>query len=316
MTPPNKPRVCIGLPVYNGQNYVAQAIESLRAQTFADFRLIISDNASTDRTEDICRSYGRRDPRIDYQRSAHNRGAAWNFNRVVELADAEYFAWATHDDLHAPRFLERCVAALDAAPGAVLCSPTSYLIDEHGEVLAPYRDSAVATAARPSARFREVLWHADGCHTLFGVIRLEVLRATRGLGAYPASDMILLAELALRGGLHEVGEPLLFWREHPQRATNVATSDSELAAWYAPANAGRPQFRHLTLFANYLRAIARAPISRAQKLRCTGVMAQWFAVRFPTIQDEVRGNIARPLRRALHPRMASSQPPGSPTRAA
>src|SRR5262245_32943693 len=99
MTRPSKPRLCIGVPVYNGERYLEPAIGSLLAQTFSDFRLIISDNASTDGTEEICRALARRDRRIEYHRSTRNRGPAWNFNRVVELADAEYFKWAAYDDL-------------------------------------------------------------------------------------------------------------------------------------------------------------------------------------------------------------------------
>ena len=132
MTRQSQPRLCIGLPVYNGQNYLAAAIESLLGQTFSDFRLIVSDNGSTDGTEDICRSFARRDHRLDYHQSPDNRGMAWNFNRVAALANSEYFKWAAYDDLHAPRFLERCIAVLDADPQVLLCYSTAKVIDEHG----------------------------------------------------------------------------------------------------------------------------------------------------------------------------------------
>src|ERR1700739_3978805 len=107
------PRVCIGLPVYNGENYLAAAIESILAQSFADFELIISDNSSTDSTGDISRSYARRDARIRYVLQPHNLGAIANYNVVFGMADCEYFKWAAHDDLLAPRFLEECVNGLD-----------------------------------------------------------------------------------------------------------------------------------------------------------------------------------------------------------
>src|SRR5262245_61001880 len=99
---PPTPRLCIGLPVYNGENYLAASIESILAQTFTDFRFIISDNASTDGTEAICRAFSRQDARIEYHRGAQNRGAAWNLNHVARLADSEYFMWAMHDDVCAP----------------------------------------------------------------------------------------------------------------------------------------------------------------------------------------------------------------------
>jgi glycosyltransferase involved in cell wall biosynthesis len=315
MTPFHTPRLCIGLPVYNGEPYLAQAIESLLAQTFTDFRLVIGDNGSTDHTEDICRSYARRDGRIRYHRSPENRGAAWNFNRLVALADSEYFMWAAHDDLRAPRFAERCIDALDLQPGAILSYPTSQIIDEHGTVVAAHREPADVRGAAPSARFRAMLWNWGLCHMLCGVIRLAVLRATQLHGAYPASDAVLLAELALRGEFCAVDEPLFLWRDHAQRATRACNSDAELAAWFAPANAGRMHFRHLTLFVNYLRTIGRVALPLDEKLRCWGIMARWFVLQFPTIQDEVRGNIARPVRRAVRRSAAPSQPSDSTPRA-
>ena len=97
------PRVSVGIPVFNGERFLAETIESILAQTFKDFEIVISDNASTDRTEEICRSYAARDPRIRYNRNDTNRGAAWNHNRVFELARGEYFKWQSHDDFCAPR---------------------------------------------------------------------------------------------------------------------------------------------------------------------------------------------------------------------
>ena len=284
-------RLCIGLPVYNGENYVAQAIESILAQTFADFRLIISDNASTDATEEICRSYSRRDRRIEYHRETQNRGAAWNFNRLVALADTEYFKWAAHDDLHAPEFAERCVAALDRTPRAIACYPAAYVIDEHGKIQSLYRGAVIA-AATPGGRFNVVARKPGLCHMAFGVIRLAALRATQLHGAYPGSDMVLLAELALRGEIVELDEPLFFWREHARRATRACGSDAELATWFAPDNAGRPPLVYWTLFANYLRTIARVPIPLAQKLLCAGVMARWFLGRARFLGAEAAHGIA------------------------
>ena len=109
----NKPRVSIGMPVFNGENYLAEALDSLLTQTFSDFELIISDNASTDKTEEICRAYAVRDQRIRYFRNQENLGASRNYNRVFELSSGEYFKWAAHDDLCAPEFLGRCVDVLD-----------------------------------------------------------------------------------------------------------------------------------------------------------------------------------------------------------
>ena len=113
------PRVSIGIPVYNGGRFIKEAIDSILAQTFEDFELILSDNASTDETEEICKEYATLDRRIRYYRNEENLGAAKNYNRVFELSNGEYFKWASHDDLCAPEYLERCIAALCPPPPGV-----------------------------------------------------------------------------------------------------------------------------------------------------------------------------------------------------
>ena len=106
------PRLSIGIPVYNGESFLAQALDSLLAQTFHDFEIVISDNASTDRTPEICHAYVQRDPRVRYVRNPLNLGSVPNFNRVFEPSTAPLFKWAAHDDLHHETYLERCVRLL------------------------------------------------------------------------------------------------------------------------------------------------------------------------------------------------------------
>ena len=133
------PRVSIGMPVYNGENFLAEALDSMLAQTFVDFELIISDNASTDRTKAICRDYAARDRRIRYHRVDDNQGATWNFNHTFELARGEYFKWAAHDDLCDPTFVARCVEVLDSDPTVICCHTQTRHIDIHGNILWDYR---------------------------------------------------------------------------------------------------------------------------------------------------------------------------------
>ena len=114
------PRVSIGMPVHNGQRFIRSAIESLLSQTCGDFELVISDNASTDATEAICREYQARDARVRYSRSERNLGGPANFRRVFHLCSGELHKWATADDYWEPTFVERCVEILDARPDVVL----------------------------------------------------------------------------------------------------------------------------------------------------------------------------------------------------
>ncbi len=130
-----RPRVSIGLPVYNGGQFVSKAIEAVLGQTFSDLELIISDNASTDSTEEICLAYASRDKRIRYYRNAANVGVNPNYRRVFSLATSEYFKWVTHDDLQTLDFLEKTVPILDRDPGVVVCYPRVVVIDENENVI-------------------------------------------------------------------------------------------------------------------------------------------------------------------------------------
>ena len=145
----NQPRLSIGLPVYNGEKFLKEAIDSLLAQTFEDFELIISDNASTDKTEEICRAYAEKDQRIRYYRNDKNIGCARNFDRVFKLSSGEYFKWAAYDDLHAPDFIEKCVEVLDQDPTIILCHSQTYFIDEEGSFLQNYDIKLKAYALKP-----------------------------------------------------------------------------------------------------------------------------------------------------------------------
>src|SRR5262245_12741967 len=140
MTCQKQPRVTIGMPVYNGQAYLAHAIESVLGQSFSDLELIISDNGSTDETRAIAEEYAARDDRVRYLRSDTNRGAAWNYRRAFDVARGEYFRWAPADDWFAPDSVAVCVAALDANSDAVLCYPKTSLVDANGTLLRVYDD--------------------------------------------------------------------------------------------------------------------------------------------------------------------------------
>ena len=137
-----RPRISVGLPVYNGQNFLAAAIESVLAQTYRDFLLVISDNASTDATQRICEEFASRDPRVDYHRAQTNRGIVWNFNEVFRLSRTEYFMWFAHDDALAPQYLERCLEVLDRDPSVVSCFSSCRDIDGTGTTIGVRRSRA------------------------------------------------------------------------------------------------------------------------------------------------------------------------------
>ncbi len=278
--PNTKPQVTIGFPIYNGERYLQETLDSLLSQTFSDFELIIADNASTDRTEEICRRYAADDSRIRYLRNQENVGAALNHNRLVEMAAGEYFKWAAHDDLCAPEFLEKCVEVLDANPDAVLCYPRTTAIDENGREIKVYPAKPGASSAKPRKRYFEFVCVPHPCVAIFGVMRASALRETRLLGSYAAADRQLLGELSLRGRIYELPEHLFFYRNHAQQSWRAYSTMLEIEAWWSPHRAGKRTLPYWRLLWEHFLTIGRVPLSRSERAWCYAYLGWWVRKRW------------------------------------
>ncbi len=280
------PRVSIGLPVFNGERFLAESIESVLAQSHSDLELVISDNASTDGTETLCRRYAERDPRVIYQRAERNRGAAWNYNRVLALSRGELFKWLGHDDRIAPSFVERCMTALDQAdPGVVLCYTRTILIDETGAPRGVDRDDLELAEALPWQRLAHLTRRYNLCNPVLGLIRREALERTRRIGPFVSSDLVLLAELALLGRFLELPEPLLERRIHAASSRAANRSARQVADWFAPSVRRRlfvwPRGR---LFLEILRSVARAPLPPQERLAAALAFVATWSARWTRVQ--------------------------------
>lgn len=273
----NAIRVAIGLPVYNAERYLTQALDSILGQTYGDFELILSDNASTDGTSAICRAYASRDARIRYYRNEKNLGAARNFNRVFELSSAEYFKWAPYDDLLAPEFLARSVETLDKHQEAVLCYSRARIVDEQGAFVVNYDPGPDTSSPTPHERFRSLILHPEYALQLLGLIRSSVLKTTSLHGSYPSSDEVLLAELAVRGAFHEIPERLYIYRRHSEQSTSEPQQRLRVLFFDTSLEGKIVLPKWMYLMAG-LRAIARAPSGRYDRARCCGHMLRWALV--------------------------------------
>jgi glycosyltransferase involved in cell wall biosynthesis len=291
-------RVAIGLPVYNGEAFVEEAIESILAQTFADFELIISDNASNDRTAEICRRYVSRDERVRYVKQSVNLGAAANHNAVARLSRSEYFKWAAHDDVLAPTFLEECVRALDADPSVVLASPATTLINEDGSPLLYSAErggmidhSGVCWPITPEAspnlrsedparRFEAIMLNNFMCVEIFGLMRRSALALTALQGRYAGADKVILAQLTLLGPFWLGPEPLLFRRCHPRQFSSSA-SGAYRAEWFAGRSSSMlsQQFK---LLLGYCQAMFMTELTLRQRLTCLRAIYRRAATRGQT----------------------------------
>ena len=276
------PRVSIGLPVYNGEQFLKEALDSILAQTFEDFEVIISDNASTDSTKEICQAYVAKDSRIRYFRNETNIGAAKNFNRTFELSSGEYFKWAAHDDAYVPTFLEKCVSVLDQSPSVVLCYTEEMDIDEQGRYIGKRPYGLDTSLVKPYDLFCNMTSVNRGSPAVFGVIRASVLKKTALIGGYYASDLVLLAELTLYGSFRSVPEDLMLHREHNLRSvyTHSYSARHSAAAWWNPERKKRIAFPIWRMFLGYLASIIRSPLSWAERMRCCLYMMKWMRWRW------------------------------------
>lgn len=261
------PRVSIGVPVYNGERYIADTLDSLLAQTFEDFELIICDNASTDRTEQICRTYAENDARIRYVRGVQNLGAAKNYRRAFELSSSEYFRWANADDLFAPESLARCVEVLDRQLSVVLVYPKTKFIDERGNVISEYEDNLNIQSSRASERFAEVIHRLGYVNVIYGLVRADVLRQTGLLRNFPSGDVPLVAELTLYGKFWEIPEFLFYRRLHPTASSSYKDNVKQTQEFFDPSTTGKFFMREWKHLWTHGRSMMRAPVGIAEKWR-------------------------------------------------
>jgi glycosyltransferase involved in cell wall biosynthesis len=290
----SNPCVTIGIPVYNGENFLQEALDSIQAQTFPDFEIVISDNGSTDRTEEICRRYEEGDRRIRYFRNDINRGAAWNYNQVFALARAKYFRWHGHDDLIGPTYLEQCVAVLDAEPDVVIAYPKSAIIDGVGQVIRRHEDELDLRHPRAHRRIRQFqLSTASLYHPIFGLIRSDELKKTDLIGNFIGSDEILLWQLALAGQFREIPTTLFYRRYHP-KASVVANPDyHSRAQWFDPNKKTKIYFKTWDHFFRRIKSIHRSELSPGEKIRVYSEVAKvhvthpgWMVQDFITLYQQ------------------------------
>lgn len=273
----HKPRVAIGLPVFNAERYLSQALDSILAQTYSDFDLIISDNASTDQTQEICYAYAAKEKRMRYFRNEKNLGASPNFNRVFELSSHEYFKWAPYDDMIEPEFLARCVDVLDQNPGVTLCYSKAKIVDEQGVYVVNYDPGPDTSSAQPYARFANLVLHPEYAIQQMGLIRSEILKKTKLYGSFPSSDEVFLAELALRGKFYEIPDRLYIYRRHQEQSTKEKKQRSRIL-FFDTALAGKILLPKWFYFAACLDVIQRSPISPTERMRCYLAMVRWLIV--------------------------------------
>ena len=270
-----EPKTIVGLPVYNGQKYIAAAIESHLAQSFGDFDLVISDNGSTDSTPEICARYANKDPRIKLLRSAENRGILWNHRRVMESISSttRYFRWAGADDVLESGLLQAMVDVLEARSDVEAVMPATKNIGEEGEIIGSMDRTLEMQSSDVLERAFKVLTASYQHVVAYGLLRAPSLRAMRTGPNYIGWDPIFIWELALRGKVHQLTEPALLRRFHKGSISRVKTV-KEMKKWVEPNAQAGMNFPHWTWEYERLRSLFSCSLSVRDKLRLSSLVAK------------------------------------------
>ena len=293
----SKPKVIVGLPVYNGQRWLGKAIESHLSQSYGDFQLVIADNGSTDGTPDLAASYAAADKRVVVQRSPENRGILWNHRRVMEFieSDDQYFRWAAADDIMGPGLLAAMVDVLDTRPDVEAAVPDTKNIDNE--------DNIVGTMARAldlqsSDRFERAFQILTGRYQMviaFGLFRASTLRELRTAPDYIGWDFVFVWELALRGKLVQPPDAVLFRRFHPGAMSHVKTA-KEMKKWVEPNSNAGMALPHWTWMYERFRSVMRTPMSLKDRRRICTLLARASVWDRETLYRDVKQATLRTLR--------------------
>ena len=273
------PGVTIAIPVYNGERYLEEAIRSVLSQTREDLELVISDNASTDRTAEICSDYAQKDARVRYFRNPTNLGAAPNYNIVFEHARGRFFKWLAHDDRMTPTYVAKTTRVLETRPDAVLCNSVVAYIDGHGAQIGLY-DSQLgkADALTPSQRLAALVLRSHSCVDFFGMFRKSALEGSLLHGSFHGADRALLAQMSLRGRMIQIPAPLVQMREHEGRYTRKQARAVDRASWHDTRVRHRIHFPTWRLYREYLKMVHSAKLSPGERMRSYAVLARWWAL--------------------------------------
>jgi glycosyltransferase involved in cell wall biosynthesis len=281
------PLVSIGLPVYNGKHYISATLKSLVEQSYENIEIIISDNASTDNSLELCHRYAKKAKRINIFEQRKDFGAAYNYNYVFRKSRGQYFKWAAHDDLCAPDLIEKCVSVLEENMDSVLCYTNMVNIDDRGSKIG-FINRTKGLSHIPSKRFSGIIAKNYTCEEIFGLIRHDALKTTKLIRNYTDSDRTLLAELCIKGPFKKIEKNLLLHRVHEDMSTKVYNEFYERASWFDPQLKGKFKFIYLKQIMDYIDTIWFSNITISEKIKCSINLAKWVKWNEKWLRRELR----------------------------
>jgi glycosyltransferase involved in cell wall biosynthesis len=262
-----EPLVAVGLAVYNSERFVSRSIECLLAQTYTDFVLFISDNASTDSTGEICRSYASRDPRIRYSRNATNLGMVGNYNLLFSYCKSKYFRWATADDFWEKDMLADAVEVMEADPSIAIAYPRAIIVDEGEKELRRWADKLHLMQDDPCSRFLDTLEYIGLVHHHLGLMRSETVRRTRLLGRHVGSDVGFIAAMSLYGKFYQIPKYQMYRRVHEDSSSVHPEDIAHMRRRYHAARVRHVPFSRWHFHRVLFQAVANGPLQLHEKVR-------------------------------------------------
>jgi len=273
VTPESNPRVSIGLPLFNGEKWIRPTIESVLAQDYRDLELVISDNASTDASAEICREYRQDDARIKYFRNEHNVGVSNNFNLAFERARGEFFKWTSCSDLIDRSFVSRCLPVLESQSDVALVFPRTRLFRAELDDGQDYVERFDLDDHDPVVRFARYTLQAGLNNIMHGLIRSSMLRKTQMYRKFIGADYNMIADLILRGRAVHLPDVLHF-RRMDDETFSARYSAIELKRLYEPSRPGKMSFQIWRRAINYVPVALHAPLPWRIRLRLLDFVAR------------------------------------------
>jgi glycosyltransferase involved in cell wall biosynthesis len=270
------PLVAVGLAVYNSERYVSQSIDCLLAQSFKDFALFISDNASTDRTSEICQRYAARDSRIRYTKNPVNIGMVGNYNLLFSYCRSKYFRWATADDYWHEDMLKDAVQVMEADPSLSLCYPRAKIVDQDGREMSLWQDCLHLMQEDPAERFLAVVQNIGRVHHHLGLMRADIMRRTRLLARHVSSDIGFVAEMSLYGKFSQIPKYQMYRRVHEDSSSVGLDNPEHMRRRYHAANTRRVPFNRLSMHRVLFSAVLRSPLSLPRKVTLVERLARFM----------------------------------------
>ena len=313
MNQAEQPLVSIGLPVFNGEDFLENALDSILSQTYSNIEVIVCDNASTDRTSSIVAIYNEKDDRIKYHRQDINIGAAGNYNSTFELSKGKYFKWAAHDDVMHENYIEQCVQILESDSSTSLVQSLVGQIDENGNVTShSYTgiDDTISENSSIRTQFRILMQERGAWVRIFGLIRSDILRNTPLIDKYVGSDLTLLGELGLNGKVKDI-DTVLFWRrEHSRTSTRGEfKARRKRLAWFdTKKNSNSLSLPEWRLTLEMFRSIIRQSIPLKSKIYCCKVIVGRMWIKKRLLLEDIFYTMADLFKLLRYKRQPESKP--------